>query len=551
MAAKERFGEYLLRQRVITREYLSAILEEQRLIREPFGQIVVRRGYLDEEQLTEHLSLYVGIPLLQKENIFEDLDLTGRIPKKLAAKFGVLPLGRSEKNELICACNGPVNMATLQSISKLVNRPVKLQLVAATRLKKMLSDMISRDFDTSIKIVDPAIFDEDVSLVAELLEKLLLRANTMDASDIHLEPGREDMTVRFRIDGMLKKVESLPLSLAEKIVSRIKVLAGLDIAERRMPQDGAFIFVPQYLDIEITGVNTRVSTMPVVYGEKVVLRLLQSQGSAIGIGELGMDLEALNRFKLMADSPYGIILVTGPTGSGKSTTLYGLLQMLRDETRNISTLEDPVELKLKNINQTQISGGPKISFASALRSMLRQDPDVIMVGEIRDRETIEVSLQAAITGHLVLSTLHTNDAPSSFTRLLDMGAEPFLVATSIRGILAQRLVRRVCPVCQRQQDISQNELQMLKLDPQQPFTILRGEGCDNCRGSGYSGRVGIFELLDMDKQLKEMVSSRESTERLREYALEHKGFKTLRSDGIEKIRRGITTPEEIMRVTMN
>jgi len=551
MAIKERFGEYLLRRGVLTRESVSAILEEQRLIREPFGQLVIRRGYLDEIQLTEQLSSYSGIPLLQMEDIHKDTDLTGRIPKKLAAKFGVLPLGRSDKNELICACNGPVNMAALQSISKLVNRPVKLQLVPASQLKKMLTDRISREFDTSIRIPTEAIYNEDINLVAELLEKLLLRAETMDASDIHIEPGKDELIVRYRIDGMLTRVESLPVALMEKIISRVKVLASLDIAERRMPQDGSFFFQPQYLDIELTGFNIRVSTMPVIYGEKVVMRILPPNDAVVGIGELGMDGDTLNRFKAMAASPYGIVLVTGPTGSGKSTTLYGLLQMLRDETRNIATLEDPVELKMRGINQTQIVPGPKISFAGALRSMLRQDPDIIMVGEIRDRETIEVALQAAITGHLVLSSLHTNDAPSSFTRLLDMGAEPFLVATSVRGILAQRLVRRICPVCRQPYEISDNELKMLGLEGQSPFMISRGDGCDHCRGSGYAGRVGIFEWLDMDDRLKEMVAGRETTEGLRRYALEHRNFKTLRSNGVEKVRQGVTTPEEIMRVTMS
>ncbi|WP_321531406.1 ATPase, T2SS/T4P/T4SS family [uncultured Desulfuromonas sp.] len=551
MAGRERFGEFLLRHGILSREAISAILEEQRLVRAPFGQIAVRRGYLDEISLTEQLSHFTGIPLLQSDTISDDAALTAKIPKKLARKLGILPLGRGLKNELVCACNGPVAMAALQSVSKLVNRPVTLQMVPSSQLTKMLSDSMSRDFDTSIQVRDLRLFDENVNLVTELLEKLLLRAINMESSDIHLEPGCDEMKVRFRIDGMLKEVEHLPIALADKVLSRIKVLAGLDIAEKRMPQDGAFFFVPQRLDIEIGGVNIRTSTLPVIYGEKAVLRLLPSNDSVIGIGEIGMNADTLERFTSLAARPHGILLVTGPTGSGKSTTLYGLLQMLRDETRNITTLEDPVEVKMAGINQTQITAGPKISFAGALRSILRQDPDIIMVGEIRDKDTIDVSLQASITGHLVLSTLHTNDAPSSFTRLLDMGAESFLVATSIRGILAQRLVRRVCPICACEEMITDQELAMLQIPDAQPFTIQRGQGCDRCHGSGYTGRLGLFELLVMDEQLKQMVARRDSAEQLLCYALQEQQFQTLRMDGLEKVRQGLTTPEEIMRVTMD
>jgi len=390
-----------------------------------------------------------------------------------------------------------------------------------------------------------------VHVISELLEKLLLRAINMAASDVHFEPTPRDLVVRIRVDGMLTVVEQLPLSLAGKLITRIKVLSRMDIAEKRTPQDGAFFFKPERLDVDIEGINIRSSVLPVVYGEKAVLRILPPHDSAIDLTSIGMQEDTLASFRHIVAIPYGIVLVTGPTGSGKSTTLYSVLRILRNDTVNVTTLEDPVEMKMGGgINQTQIDPGPKISFAGALRAILRQDPDVIMVGEIRDGDTVRVALQAAITGHLVLSTLHTNDAPSSFTRLMDMGAEPFLVANSLRGILAQRLVRRVCPMCSRPEQISSGELRMLGLPEEDSFIVHRGRGCASCGNKGYRGRSGIFELLRVDETVAKMVAARETTESVRDYAVRHLGFRTLRDEGILKVRQGITTPEEVMRVTM-
>ena len=548
--ARERFGEYLLRQGVLTREAVSAILDEQRVAREEFGCLAVRRGYLEEEQMIEYLAAFLGMPVFDLAAISPEPKLVSKIPKKMALKLGLFPLGKGENGEFICACAGPVNMAALQSVGRLVNRPVKLQLVSQPRLKKMQNEQYSRQFDTSIKVSQVVAGDDDLHMITELLEKLLLRAINLYASDIHIEPGKEELTIRFRVDGMLAIAESLPTVLADKIITRIKVLSGLDIAEKRMPQDGSFFFQPQRLDVEIDGVNIRTSTLPVVWGEKAVMRILPSNDSAVAIGALGMEEDTLKLFKKQISAPHGIILVTGPTGSGKSTTLYGVLHMVRDETVNITTLEDPVELKMMGINQTQINPGPKITFAGALRSILRQDPDIIMVGEIRDRDTIRVTLQAAITGHLVLSTLHTNDAPSSFTRMMDMGAESFLTATSVRGILAQRLVRRLCPHCRKTTMISRAEQRMLKIPADNHFEVSRGRGCKQCGHKGYQGRIGIFELLDMEENLQQMVAAEKPTDAIRRFAIENLGFRTLRDDGIIKLRHGLTSPEEVMRVTM-
>jgi len=549
--ARQRFGEYLLQHGVLTREAISSILDEQRVVQEEFGELAVRRGFLEDPDLVRHLSDFLKIPLFDPQGISADPSFTGKVPKKLALKLGLFPAGLGGSGELICACAGPVNIAALQSVSRLVNRTVALQLVSRHRLKKMQNELYSRQFDTSIKVSSVAGMEDDVHLATELLEKLLLRAINMEASDVHIEPTARDLVIRVRIDGMLATIENLPLSLADKVVTRIKVLSRMDISEKRMPQDGSFFFRPERLDVEIEGVNIRTSILPVVYGEKAVMRILPARDSAVDLEKLGMEPDILALFRKIVTTPYGIVLVTGPTGSGKSTTLYSVLQMLHDETVNVTTLEDPVEIKMGGgINQTQINPGPKISFAGALRAILRQDPDIIMVGEIRDSDTVRVSLQAAITGHLVLSTLHTNDAPSSFARLMDMGAEPFLLANSIRGILAQRLVRRVCPVCSREEPVTAAELRMLGLPEDESFTVRRGHGCDACGHKGYHGRCGIHELLYVDEEIGRMVGARATTDTIREYALNHLNFRTLRGEGILKIRQGVTTPEEVMRVTM-
>lgn len=550
--ARQRFGEYLIQKGVLNKDAVSSILDEQRVMPEQFGQLLVRRGLLGEEELVRYLSSFLGIPVYEPGKVTADNSLTGKIPKKLALKLAVFPAGIGEKGELVCACAGPINSAALQSVGRLVNRSVVLNLVSRRELRRMQTEQYSRQFDTSIRISSVVgAGDDDVHVITELLEKLVLRAINMDASDIHVEPTASDLVIRIRVDGMLLVSETLPVSLANRILTRIKVLSRLDIAEKRMPQDGAFFFKPERLDVDIEGVNIRTSILPVVYGEKAVMRILPPNDTAVELRHIGMQPDTLEIFRRVVTTPHGIVLVTGPTGSGKSTTLYSVLQMLRDDTLNLTTLEDPVEVKMGGgINQTQIDPGPKISFAGALRAILRQDPDIIMVGEIRDGETVRVALQAAITGHLVLSTLHTNDAPSSFTRLVDMGAEPFLVANSIRGVLAQRLVRRVCPDCREEQEISASELRMLGLPEDDLFPVCRGKGCERCNFKGYRGRTGIFELLASNEEIERKIAAGETADQIRDYAVAHLAFRTLREEGILRVREGITTPEEVMRVTM-
>jgi type IV pilus assembly protein PilB len=543
-----RFGEFLVNKNAISREALTRLLSVQRMVKERIGTIAVREGLLTEDQVTEYLAVYLGIPLFRHaiENI--EKGIINIIPQQIALKANVLPVGTGENNELLVACSGPLPKAMMQTISRLSKKQVKLVLTSPRKLKKMQNLFFSRQFDTSINLAG-RVDVEDTGFIIELFEKIMVRAINQGASDIHVEPEQGELEIRFRVDGMLRKTEVLPFDLAAKLVSRIKVVAGLDIAERRKPQDGAFSFLPQALNVKIDSVNVRVSTLPVIYGEKAVLRLLPPHDEIIELDSLGMSPLTLEQFKAHLRTPYGIVLVTGPTGSGKSTTLYGALQMLRNEATNITTIEEPVELTVGNVNQVQVSPGEKISFASALRAILRQDPDTIMVGEIRDTETLSISLRAAITGHLVLSTLHTNDAPSAFSRMIDMGAEPFLVAASVRAVLAQRLVRTVCPHCGAVQAVTEAELAMLGLS-EGDFQIRRGVGCEHCH-MGYKGRTGIFELFSVDEDLKTKIMTQSSSEDLRRDAVNYKGFQTLRQHGIEKVKAGLTTPEEIIRVTID
>ncbi len=547
MAKFEKFGEFLLKKKVINRKTLSALLASQRLVKEKIGTIAVKEGLLTEDKLTSLLSEFTGIPLFDKNLETIEKGIVKTVPRKMALKAGILPVEINSNGVLLLACAGPVQMSILQNISRMAKKQIKLVLTTSSKLKKMQNLFYSMGYDTSINLKKSTDID-NTGFVIELIDKLLLRAVNMKASDIHIEPGFDNLVVRFRVDGLLANAETLPYDLANKFISRLKVLASLDITEKRKPQDGAFYFSPESLNVDIEGVNVRLSVIPVVHGEKAVIRILPPHDEIIHLDSLGMEAALLDSFKKSLTSSHGIVLVTGPTGSGKSTTLYGSLQMLRNETTNITTIEDPVELKIRSVNQVQINS--QINFADALRSILRQDPDIIMVGEIRDADALRVSLQAAITGHLVLSTLHTNDAPSAISRLFDMGAEPFLVASSLRAVLAQRLVRVVCPYCGQWSETSESELSMLKVKRTQIPMVKRGKGCDLCNGKGYKGRSGIYEILIVDDAVQRLIIENATFEKIHDFVIKERGFKNLRKDGVLKIKEGVTTPEEVKRVTM-
>jgi len=426
-------------------------------------------------------------------------------------------------------------------------KDVRLRVVTreeyANLIQKRLSEqtiLVEEEEESSEESID-ILFHKDSSPAVRIVNTVLIKASSVSASDVHFEPYEDETVVRIRMDGVLHDYTKIPPSLYQEVISRIKVMAKLNVAEKRIPQDGKIRVRIGNKDYDI-----RVSVVPTVHGERVVLRLLEKTGSLLTLGELGLSPRDEEKVKGLAERPYGIVLVTGPTGAGKSTTLYAMLLHVKNPRKNIITIEDPVEYQIKGVSQIQVNPKVGLTFASGLRAILRQDPDIIMVGEIRDPETAEVAVQAALTGHLVLSTLHTNDAPSAVTRLKDMGIEPFLIASSLEGVIAQRLVRRICENCKEPYRPSEEEVRELGL-PRGNYTFYRGRGCEECLGTGYRGRIGIFEVLELDEELKKLINETQEAGRIRE-AARKKGFKSMLEDGIEKILKGITTSSEVLSV---
>ncbi len=495
----------------------------------------------------------------------EDVEVTllQSIPLNFVKANRIFPI-RKEDSELLCAIADERGLLALAELSKSFGlRPKPLVTNAG-----IIIDAINRFYGQmgSAEEVMGTITGEDLSSVAtefeapkdilelmeeapiiRLLNALLLQAVKERASDIHIEPYEKELEVRLRVDGILHKVLSPPKIIQDALISRIKIMSNLDIAEKRLPQDGRIRLLLGGRDIDI-----RVSIIPTAHGERAVLRLLDRKQGLLGLWEVGFNKDDEKIVEDNLKRPDGIILVTGPTGSGKTTTLYAAINRIHTEEKNIITVEDPIEYQLKGIGQMQINPRIGLTFASGLRSILRQDPDVIMVGEIRDLETAEIAMQASLTGHLVLSTLHTNDAPSAIVRLVDMGIEPFLVASSLTLVIAQRLVRTICPYCKESYEPSVSErsyfLNLSRINDNNLLLLSRGKGCERCKGKGYLGRTGIFEILVIDNEMRPMIIERADSQKIRSYAIS-KGMKTLRQDGIEKVMKGITTLEEVLRVT--
>jgi len=435
----------------------------------------------------------------------------------------------------------------VEEIRFLTGRDVELVVVPDEEFAKELQERLSAE---EIRIEgeeeeksegQDLLHAQDDSPAVSLVNSVLIKASTVGASDIHLEPYENEAVVRLRMDGILHDVLRIPASTYQNVVSRIKVMSNLNVAERRIPQDGRIRVRIGSKDLDV-----RVSVVPTVFGERVVLRLLDKTGSLLTLDQLGLVPEDVERVKRLCRRPYGVVLVTGPTGAGKTTTLYAMLLYVRNPKKNIITIEDPVEYQIKGISQIQVNPKVGLTFATGLRSVLRQDPDIIMVGEIRDSETADIAVHAALTGHLVLSTLHTNDAPSAVTRLSDMGIEPFLIASSLEGVIAQRLVRRICEECKVAYKPTREELRELGLEGYEG-SFYRGKGCEVCLGTGYRGRVGIFEVLELDEDLKSLITRTQDANEIRRAASD-KGFRTMLEDGIEKVLQGITTSGELISV---
>jgi len=548
---KKTLGELLIERGFITNAQLWEALRVQSRTGELLGEILIKLGMVSTDIIHEILGV-------QKINL-DDLnpELFKLVPEHMIRKYKLLPY-QKEGNLLTVVMADSANVLAIDDLRLVTGckiEPVWLEQHAVEEaIRKHFSipevDKIFDDFELTTDqqesetiILEDEVFDE--APVVRLINSIFTQAIEQKASDIHIEPAENHVRIRYRIDGMLQEIMTLPKKIRSAVISRVKIMANMDIAEKRAPQDGRIM-----LKLGSQEFDLRVSSLPTVYGEKIVTRLLD-KGSmkSYKLENVGFDPQSLNIFRNALKSSYGLLLITGPTGSGKTTTLYAALNEINTIEKNIVTVEDPVEYMLEGINQTQVNAKARMTFAAGLRAILRQDPDVILVGEIRDGETAEIAVKAATTGHLVLSTLHTNDAAGAFTRLVDMDIEPFLVASSVLGAVAQRLVRLICPKC-RQSYVpppDSPERLFVGIGPEQPLTLYRGAGCNECRNSGYRGRMAILEVLPMTAGLRALIIQKASADEVKQKALAE-GMVTLRTDGIQKALRGLTTIGEVMRV---
>jgi len=555
-----RLGELLVRENLISLQQLQKAQAEQRKTGARIGSLLVKSGAIAEGDLTQFLSKQYGVPAISLKDFDVDDEVIKLVPKNIAEKHQVLPVNRAGSS-LIVAMSDPSNIFAIDELKFHTGYNVEPVVASEVAIKEAIEhyyaekgpsyDELMQGFDDSdVSIVEAQDGEDVVDLeksageapVVKLVNLILLDAIKKGASDIHVEPYEKDFRVRFRIDGVLYEVMKPPMKLKNAIISRLKIMSELDISERRLPQDGRIkLKLGRGKEMDF-----RVSVCPTLFGEKVVMRLLDKSNLQLDMTKLGFEEQQLKDFMEAIDRPYGMVLVTGPTGSGKTTTLYSALSKLNEVAWNISTAEDPVEFNFFGINQVQMHEDIGLNFAAALRSFLRQDPDIIMVGEIRDFETAEIGVKAALTGHLVLSTLHTNDAPGTVSRLLNMGIEPFLVTASLNAIVAQRLCRKLCPDCKKPAQVEEQAL----LDAGVPAEEIgsfspmdKGEGCKSCNGRGFKGRVAVYEVMPLWDGLKELVIQGSSTAELKQEAI-RLGFKTLRMSALNKVKQGVTNLSE-------
>lgn len=551
MQKRKSVGEMLKASGLVTENDISVVLRS-RQENEKLGDALIREGYITEQDLLAVLSEQSGTEIISLYKYELDVTLLKFINEDFARKNYVIPL-RVQQNKLFVALADPFDYLVLDHLRMVTG----LQLVPKLALKNEIMGLIVKYYGiTNIsdsilsdivadneKEVEKTIITNDDSPIIKLVNQIFESAVTNRTSDIHFDPRDDRIEVRFRIDGDLRLERVLPKEMQATIESRIKIMSKLDITEKRLPQDGR-------IRLKVLGkeVDVRVSTLPTVYGEKIVLRLLDLSKSLNELTKLGFTGSNLKKMNNLLNKPVGIILVTGPTGSGKSSTLYSSLSQLNKENVNIITVEDPVEMQIDGVNQIQVNDGIGLTFAAGLRSILRQDPNIVMVGEIRDSETAEIAVRASLTGHLVLSTIHTNDSISTISRLVDMGIEPFLISASTIGILAQRLVKRICPHCGKMQPVNKLEkdfFEKIGLDKEE---VNRGEGCSHCNMTGYIGRVAIVEILEINENIRREITGNRDMSAIRKYAIEN-GMRFILEDGVEKIIQGITTVEEVLRVT--
>ena len=560
-----RLGELLVREKLITPLQLQGAVEQQRKSGGRLGHHLTKLGYVQENELTAFLSQQYGVPSINLSDFDIDPEVLKLVPKEVVVRHQVIPVNRAGQN-LIIAMADPSNIYAIDDVKFVTN--LNIDVVVAS--EPAIAEAIEKYYTSNVSFEDVMLdfadeeeefeledVEEDLNVldleksagdapVVKLVNLILLDAIRKNASDIHVEPYEKQLRIRYRIDGVLYEVMKPPVKLKHAITSRIKIMSRLDIAERRLPQDGRIkMKLGRGKEMDF-----RVSVLPTMWGEKIVARLLDSSNLQLDMTKLGFEEKVLEDFKTELHRPYGMILITGPTGSGKTTTLYSALSDLNKSTTNISTAEDPVEYNLFGINQVQMHDDIGLNFASSLRSFLRQDPDILMVGEIRDFETAEIAVKAALTGHLVLSTLHTNDAPSSVSRLLNMGIEPFLVASSVNLIGAQRLVRKLCQECKAPVEVPEETLVEIGVPPErlEGFQAMRGTGCRTCNNTGYKGRIAVYEIMIFNEEVREFVLNGASTMELKREAI-RQGMKTLRMSAIGKLEEGLTSLEEVVRAT--
>jgi len=567
-ALRKEIGELLVEEQFITERQLQKAVEKSRASGDSVQKILVNLGYVTEKDIVGVIGKEMGVPFVDLDESDVDPELARSIPEHLAQRYKVIPVSQ-EGNTLTIAMVDPLNVIAIDDIRLITGFDIKPVISTEDAIVRAISrhfgttelaeveetvkDLSASDFGSSVEVEEEA--EEEISLdklkelvdeapIVRVVNLIISQAINDKASDIHIEPEAKSVRVRYRIDGILHEVMSPPKHIQAPMVSRLKIMSNLDIAERRIPQDGKI-----HLKHDNREFDLRVSTLPTVHGEKVVLRILDKSSVLLGLNKLGFYPEIQEKFETMVEKPYGMILITGPTGSGKSTTLYACLNKLNTGAVNISTVEDPVEYQIAGINQVHVNEKAGLTFASALRSFLRQDPDIIMVGEIRDHETAKIAIEAALTGHLVLSTLHTNDSAGAISRLIEMGIEPFLVASSVIGIQAQRLLRTICPNCKEPYTPPADAVKRFGFGGFTDSDIMfyRGRGCDNCKMTGYKGRLGIFELLEVTDRIRNLAVQRASTAEIRQAAIEE-GMKTMQDDGLRKVVDGMTSIEEALRV---
>lgn len=547
-----RIGDVLLEYGYITQKQLEEALDYQKQNKgKRIGTVLIELGAITERQVLQALAQRLHLKLIDISTVTINIEAVGLIPQQLAEKYDMLAIDR-EDNVLTVAVNDPMNLYAIEDIRQLTGLQLQLLLTESKPLERAIryyysevsarkaAHKANRSVEETITQIEVEEGDDDDTPIVNLLNSLISRAYETNTSDIHIEPFEKQTIVRMRIDGVLVEYVTLQKSLHHSLIARIKIIADLDIAEKRIPQDGHF-----RTNIEGNLINIRVSVIPTVFGEKAVLRLLASNSVIEHEHSYGMNEETYEKFSQMLKSPNGIIYLTGPTGSGKSTTLYMVLEELSKRKVNISTIEDPVEKNVPRINQMQVNNVAGLTFETGLRALLRQDPDIIMVGETRDTQTATISVRAAITGHLVFSTLHTNDACSSIIRLSDMGLERYMIASSLVGVVAQRLMRKICPECATEVEMTQEEEQFVghKIPK-----VMKAKGCPACNYTGYKGRIAIHEILNIDRTVREMILDGATVEELKDYAVSNQGMKTLKESGIELVEKKITTMEELIKV---